>query len=167
MLGYDCRLPFSFSFGFPSRPTIPCSRSFFACLTTRPALSRLPPVFSCGRHTSPFSTRRHSALPSSRTTLLDSCPALRPRWCPKHSPYRIQDYCLPAQGSCRLYLLKIRRISSRSTTIYISELNTEPAPSIPSGFGLPLPGLPSDFSAGLMVNLWPDGNWIIRPSPIG
>jgi hypothetical protein len=31
-------------------------------------------------------TRRQRALPSSRATPIDACPALRPRWCPAHSP---------------------------------------------------------------------------------
>src|SRR5262249_54739737 len=36
-------------------------------------------------------TRSQVALPSSRVTPLDTCPALRPRWCPAHSPKRTQD----------------------------------------------------------------------------
>ena len=39
-----------------------------------------------------------------------TCPALRPRWCPAHSPSRTQDYCLPATGNRRrssLYLLRL------------------------------------------------------------
>ena len=31
-----------------------------------------------------------------------TCPALRPRWCPAHSPYRTQDCCLPALANRRL-----------------------------------------------------------------
>jgi hypothetical protein len=31
-------------------------------------------------------SRKQMALPSSQATLLNSCPALRPRWCPQHSP---------------------------------------------------------------------------------
>jgi len=47
-------------------------------------------------------TRRQRALPSSRATPMDACPALRPRWCPAHSPSRTQDCCLPATGNRRL-----------------------------------------------------------------
>jgi hypothetical protein len=47
-------------------------------------------------------TRRHVALPSTRATPVDACPALRPRWCPAHSPSRTQDCCLPATGNRRL-----------------------------------------------------------------
>ena len=34
-------------------------------------------------------SRRQAALPSSRVPPLKTCPALRPRWCPRHSPKRI------------------------------------------------------------------------------
>lgn len=47
--------------------------------------------------------RRQVALPSSRGTLMDTCPALRPRWCPLHSPKRVWDCCLPATGNRRLF----------------------------------------------------------------
>jgi hypothetical protein len=29
---------------------------------------------------------------------MNACPALRPRWCPEHSPCRTRDCCLPAIG---------------------------------------------------------------------
>jgi len=48
-------------------------------------------------------TRRQVALPSSRVPPVKTCPALRPRWCPGHSPSRTQDCCLPATGNRRLY----------------------------------------------------------------
>jgi hypothetical protein len=46
--------------------------------------------------------RRPLALPSSRVTPVEACPALRPRWCPAYSPYRIQDCCLPVTAHRRL-----------------------------------------------------------------
>ena len=46
-------------------------------------------------------TRRQMALPSSRATPVNTCPALRPRWCPAYSPSRTQDCCLPATGNRR------------------------------------------------------------------
>ena len=52
------------------------------------------------------------ALPSSRVPPVKTCPALRPRWCPAHSPSRTQDCCLPARANRRL-----------PTTIHISGLN--------------------------------------------
>jgi hypothetical protein len=59
------------------------------CLCRSPLLRRLLP-------------RRREALPSSRITLLLTCPALRPRWCPARLPWRGQDCCLPVTGCCRL-----------------------------------------------------------------
>ena len=47
-------------------------------------------------------TRRQGALPRSRATPLPACPALRPRWCPRRSPKRVWDCCLPATGNRRL-----------------------------------------------------------------
>jgi len=46
-------------------------------------------------------TRRQVALPRSPVTPLHACPALRPRWCPQHSPLRAQDCCLPAPENRR------------------------------------------------------------------
>src|SRR2546423_4281739 len=31
----------------------------------------------------------------------------------------------------------------------------------PSGFGLPLPGLPADFSSDLLARLWSGGTWAV------
>ena len=45
--------------------------------------------------------RRQVVLPSSQVTPMNACPALRPRWCPRHSPYCAQDCCLPATGNRR------------------------------------------------------------------
>ena len=49
-----------------------------------------------------YATRRQVTLPSSRVPPVKTCPALRPRWCPAHSPYCAQDCCLPATGNSRL-----------------------------------------------------------------
>ena len=49
-----------------------------------------------------YGTRRQVALPSSRVPPVKTCPALRPRWCPAHSPSRPQDCCLPALAHRRL-----------------------------------------------------------------
>jgi hypothetical protein len=46
--------------------------------------------------------RRQVALPSSRVTPVKTCPVLRPRWCPSHSPKRVWDCCLPVSGYRRL-----------------------------------------------------------------
>jgi hypothetical protein len=41
-------------------------------------------------------------LPRSRAPPIETCPALRPRWCSVRSPCRVQDCCLPATGNRRL-----------------------------------------------------------------
>ena len=48
--------------------------------------------------------RRREALPSSRITPLNTCPALRPRWCPSRLPWRGQDCCLPVGADRRLWV---------------------------------------------------------------
>jgi len=48
--------------------------------------------------------RRREALPSSRITPVNTCPALRLRWCPVRSPCRPQDFCLPVSACCRLWV---------------------------------------------------------------
>src|SRR5712692_3389599 len=45
--------------------------------------------------------RSQVVLPRSHVTPMHACPALRPRWCPRHSPCRAQDCCLPATGNRR------------------------------------------------------------------
>ncbi len=45
------------------------------------------------------------------------------------------------------------RVYPMTTTISFSKLNTGPVFSIMSGLGLPLPGLPSDFSSDLLTSL--------------
>ncbi len=65
------------------------------CVIARPAWSPgtpFPAIF----------TRNHLALPSFQATLLNSCPALRPRWCPQRSPCRALDCCLPLKSERRL-----------------------------------------------------------------
>jgi len=63
------------------------------------------------------------ALPSSRATPLDTCPALRPRWCPRHSPKRAQNCCLPARANRRLSPRYTVRDILLSTTLHMSGLN--------------------------------------------
>ena len=46
--------------------------------------------------------RRQRALPRSRATPMEACPALRPRGGPAPSPCRAPDGCLPATGTRRL-----------------------------------------------------------------
>ena len=66
--------------------------------------------------------RRREALPSSRITLLSTCPALRPRWCPARLPWRGQDCCLAVTG-CRRLWVRLPGLILLSTTIRFSEFN--------------------------------------------
>ncbi len=68
---------------------------------------------------------------------MNTCPGLKPRWCPAYSPLRNQDCCLPVRGD--------RRLSSHTsgnipvtTTIHFSGLNTQPASSIHPASDSPL-----------------------------
>src|SRR5262247_1649110 len=62
-------------------------------------------------------TRRHVALPSSRVTPVDACPALRPRWCPDCSPLRLQDCCFRPLETVGVFLHTTVRIILLSTTV--------------------------------------------------
>ena len=82
-------VPFSGRFACRSLPdTLPASA---VCgvpygLVTRRKLQGTPgPLVTRSPH-SGYETRRQAALPSSRVPPMDPCPALRPRWCPAHSP---------------------------------------------------------------------------------
>jgi hypothetical protein len=77
---------------------------------------RRSPVFR------PLLPRRREALPSSRVTPLNTCPALRPRWCPTRLPWREQDCSLPAHAHRRLWV-RLPGLVLRSTTIPFSRLN--------------------------------------------
>jgi hypothetical protein len=82
-----------------------CFRAFVVSLTGS-CLGGSPEdhASACG-HPVPLSgrsIRRQVALPRSRATPMAPCPALRPRWCPAHSPKRAQDCCLPVSGHRRL-----------------------------------------------------------------
>ena len=84
-------------------------------------------------------TRRQVALPSSRVTPVKTCPALRPRWCPAHSPKRTQDCCLPATEHRRL-----------TTTLSISGLHHAACLLATPGSVRPLTGR----HAGSLLTCW-------------
>lgn len=65
-------------------------------------------------------------LPSSQTTPMNTCPGLRPRWCPEYSPYRTQDFCLPNILKPSAFPFRFGKVISKTTTMPISGLNTEP-----------------------------------------
>jgi len=101
-----------------------------------------------------FPTRKQLDLPSSRATPVDTCPALRPRWCPEYSPYRTQDCCLPTRCKASTFTPRLPgKLIPITTTIHISGLIDAACILDPSGFGLPLQGLPSDFTTDLLAKL--------------
>ena len=117
-----------------------------------------PGVFTSGRHSyTCFYARKPLALPSSRVTPMDTCPALRPRWCPEHSPWRIPDCCLPATAYRRLSLTTALRIILWTTTLHIAELHHAAYILVPSSFARPLLGVHVDFTSDLLAKLWSGG----------
>ena len=95
---------------------------------------------------------RQVALPRSRATPMDTCPALRPRWCPRHSPQRVQDCCLPALANRRLSPRYTVRDILLSTTIHISGLNHAACVLATPGSVRPLTGR----HAGSLLTGWLD-----------
>jgi hypothetical protein len=93
-----------FSLSFPD--TLTCFH--FLCVPfpahrsvgSHPAIPRL--LFSQYPLSSGIPGGRQKALPSSRVVPVNTCPALRPRWCPENSPFRLQDCCLPLFRQRRL-----------------------------------------------------------------
>jgi len=55
--------------------------------------------------------RRQLALTSSQATPMDTCPGLRPRWRPEHTPYRIHICCLPDFQKPSALLLTNQKLS--------------------------------------------------------
>ena len=91
------------------------------------------------------------ALPSSRVTPLHTCPALRPRWCPRLLPLRGWDCCLPATGNRRLSPHTALRDILMSTTLHISGLNHAACMLVPSSSVLPLLGLHVEVTPDLLA----------------
>jgi hypothetical protein len=102
----DCPWPVSGHFACRSRPDpLPVSGRSWCPSRARGLVETSQDYARAFDHPVPHSghvTRRAVALPRSRATPLDACPALRPRWCPDCSPWRLQDCCLPATGNRRL-----------------------------------------------------------------
>ncbi len=128
-------------------PSVLCSATTATTPSRRPSVVPRSPIPWCDpllhsqpgpRTTPPRWARRFStpaprsgtfprsvvALPSSRVTPLNACPALRPRWCPQHSPYRVQDCCLPRACNASAFPSRWHaRAILLTTTIHISGLN--------------------------------------------
>jgi hypothetical protein len=92
------------------------------------------------------------AIPSSRVVPLNTCPALRPRWCPASSPFRFQDCCLPSFAQRRLsqsFLLVILRPQHYS----ISGLYYTACVLVPPSFIRPLLVLHVGLATDLLARL--------------
>jgi len=148
MRRYDCHLSFSGFFACRSFPdTLPASlvRGLPAGLV---AWSKRPAHARAFGHPVPHSgsvTRSQMALPSSRVPPVQTCPALRPRWCPVRSPKRAQDCCLPVRANRRL-----------PTTIHFSGLHHAAYLLATPGFVRPLTGR----HAGSLLTGWLDVNQV-------
>ena len=146
---YDC--PLSLSGRFACRSLPDTLRAFIVRglphgLGTTGKAPRIPPGLLVTRSPTPgISSRRQVALPSSRVPPVETCPALRPRWCPAHSPLRAQDCCLPAHANRRL-----------PTTIPISGLNHAAYLLATPGSIRPLTGR----HAGSLLTCWLDFNQV-------
>jgi hypothetical protein len=102
-------------------------------------------------------TRRQVALPSSRVTPGDTCPALRPRWSPVGSPKRLRDCCLPVPRNRRLSPLHVLRVILVSTIIKISGLHHAACILVPSSFVRPLLGVHVEFTTDRLARRWSGG----------
>ena len=91
------------------------------------------------------------ALPRSRVTPMTTCPALRPRWCPTHSPLRVWDCCLPVFPHRRLFPLDLTRDILLSTIIRFSGLNHAACRLAPSSSVRPLLGLHVEVATDLLA----------------
>jgi hypothetical protein len=61
----------------------------------------------------------------------------------------------------------VSRTYPMTTMSTISGLNHTACSLAPSGFGLPLPGLPADFATDLLAKLWSGGILTVCDHPLG
>jgi hypothetical protein len=145
MRRYDCHLAVSGAFALSLVPRyLACSSRSWCPQRARGVVEAPRPrqgFWSPGPPMPGFSSRGQMALPSSRVPPVQTCPALRPRWCPAHLPSRTQDYCLPATGHRRL-----------PTTLPFSGLNHAAYLLATPGSVRPFPGR----HAGSLLTCWLD-----------
>ena len=114
----------------------------------------------------PCCTRQHPDLPSSRATPLSTCPGLRPRRCPGHLPFRFRDCCLPLHQKRRLSFYNAELILTVRNYTFFGALYRA-CTLAPSGFRLPLPGLPADFATEPAATLCSGGTLVSGDHPLG
>src|SRR5262245_28861757 len=122
-----------------------------------PSPPRTPGLLVVRSPLSGSGARRQVALPSSRVTPGDTCPALRPRWSPVGSPQRLRDCCLPVPRNRRLSPLHVLRVILMSTIIKISGLHHAACILVPSSFVRPLLGVHVEFPPDWLARLWSGG----------
>ena len=146
---------------FVTRVPIPCVLPLVRGVPTGLVCGAKPPAHAraFGRPVphSGSCTRRQVALPSSRVTPGDTCPALRPRWSPVGSPKRRRDCCLPVARNRRLSPRHILRVILVSTIIKISGLHHAACILVPSSFVRPLLGMHVEFPTDRLARRWSGG----------
>jgi len=99
-----------------------------------------------------FFTRRQLDLPSSQVTPMTACPGLRPRWCPEYIAIAHPELLPSIICKMSAFLPVSRKLSNDHKEQDFGAQYT--ACSLdPSGLGLLLPGLPSDFTTDLLATL--------------
>jgi hypothetical protein len=106
-----------------------------------------------------FYAGKHVDLPSSQAPPMSTCPVLRPRWCPEHSPRPDVSACLTysgllpsARSKASAFLLNYRSYPAvHHYTFFGAQYKA--CTLDPSGFGHPLSGLPSDFTSDPLAKL--------------
>lgn len=114
----------------------------------------------------PFTARKHWALPSPRATPVSTCPALRPRWRPPHSPFR-EPGLLPSAHSKASAFLPLGRgnLSFSTTTIHISGLNHAACTLATPGTEHPIAGMHAGSLRTCWLGFGPVG--LASPLPVG
>ena len=77
-----------------------------------------------------FTRKETTGSPTFPCYPLVACPALRPRWCFRHSPLRTKSYCLPQWKLCRLSHLPLVVILSDHKIMNFRGSITRPASSL-------------------------------------
>ena len=151
-------MPVSGFFAVRCRPPIPCVPPPFVCsikdslaarkLITSARAFDLPVALSSGC----LYTRRQLDLPSSQVTPVTACPGLRPRWCPEYIAITHPELLPSIICKMSAFLPVFRKLSNDHKEQDFGAQYT--ACSLdPSGLGLLLPGLPSDFTTDLPAKL--------------
>ena len=95
--------------------------------------------------------RRQVVLPSSRVTPVKTCPALRPRWCPAHSPLSHHRTAAFRRMQTVGFCLDTAEAILLTTTLHISGLHDAACLLAPSSFVRPLLGWHVEFAPDLLA----------------